>query len=61
MKSTNITWHEATVTTEDRDTTSLNQLLQALQALDVPVEGQMAIIYSLEDNGAIIGTVITKN
>lgn len=49
------------VTTEERDTTSLNQLLQALQALDVPVEGQMAIIYSLEDNGAIIGEVITKN
>ncbi len=49
------------VTTEDRDTTSLNELLQALQALDVPVEGQMAIIYSLEDNGAIIGEVITKN
>ncbi|MFG0253380.1 MAG: flagellar basal body P-ring protein FlgI [Phycisphaerales bacterium JB038] len=49
------------VTTETRDTTSLNQLLQALQALDVPVEGQMAIIYSLEDNGAIIGEVTTKN
>lgn len=49
------------VTTEQKESTSLNDLLQALQALDVPVDGQIAIIYSLHDNGSLIGQVITKN
>ncbi|MCK4872225.1 MAG: flagellar basal body P-ring protein FlgI [Phycisphaerales bacterium] len=45
----------------EEEATRLTDLLTALQTLDVPIEGQIAIIQSLSDNGSLIGELQIKN